>query len=53
MPIRQEPFITGSYYHIYNRGVDRASVWADAAGIFIPGGSIAVKAARKYIVTKK
>lgn len=28
-------------------------IGADAAGIFIPGGSIAVKAARKYIVTKK
>lgn len=28
-------------------------VGADAAGIFIPGGSIAVKAARKYITTKK
>ena len=28
-------------------------IGADAAGMFIPGGSIAVKAARKYIVTKK
>ncbi|MEK7533648.1 MAG: hypothetical protein AAB542_04400 [Patescibacteria group bacterium] len=28
-------------------------IGADAAGIFIPGGSIAVKAARKYIVSKK
>jgi hypothetical protein len=28
-------------------------IGADAAGIFIPGGSIAVKAARKYIATKK
>jgi len=28
-------------------------IGADAAGMFIPGGSIAVKAARKYITTKK
>lgn len=28
-------------------------IGADAAGMFIPGGSIVVKAARKYIVTKK
>lgn len=28
-------------------------IGADAAGIFIPGGSIAVKAARKYITLKK
>lgn len=28
-------------------------IGADAAGIFIPGGSIAVKAARKYITSKK
>lgn len=30
MPIRQEPFVTSKYYHIYNRGVDRARVFRDS-----------------------
>ncbi|OGG11655.1 hypothetical protein A2Z00_01570 [Candidatus Gottesmanbacteria bacterium RBG_13_45_10] len=27
MPIREEPFVTGEYYHIFNRGVDRSAVF--------------------------
>lgn len=30
MPIRQVPLVTGEYYHIYNRGVDRGSVFRNA-----------------------
>lgn len=27
MPVRQVPLVTGEYYHIYNRGVDRGAVF--------------------------
>jgi REP element-mobilizing transposase RayT len=27
--MRKEPFITGEYYHIYNRGVDKREIFAD------------------------
>ncbi len=30
MPIREMPFETGSYYHIFNRGVDRFSIFRTA-----------------------
>jgi putative transposase len=30
MPIRQEPFATGEYYHIFNRGVDRSAVFRNS-----------------------
>jgi len=30
MPIREEQFVTGEYYHVFNRGVDRSTVFRNS-----------------------